>query len=719
MSETSLFKDDILSHKLSRKRPTAAYVDQMSSYLKRRYPDCSDEFIEKFIKNTVTEKIKRPRVKMLVHPEYGVTRESVEDLLTGLDPFNKDIITPSGAIYMPPSVKESLISQMIDSKVAERNIYKKEMLDAAAVGDSVREIVSKNLQASAKIFNNSIPGAMGTPYSFLFDLPGYNAITSIGQQSVKVGYGHIERMLAGNMYLPSIESIINFVHTLTRHTPTEQVRTVLSKYNLHKPTVDEVADDLLDCLSLYRNIDGCREPVVKCLSVLTEEERAFLTYAYCYWNLIKYNKDFVRKYLTEFFSRNGRIDKAWEASEIFDVEEDMLNMAMSLNFDVINNDPKLWNAVKEYPDAVVKLLSICRHMDKCLHDIGDLITVFFKLNYNIPGIWKYPNIVRKCVAVSDTDSAIFQTKDIVEWYTPDNLFCQDAYDINAFSVFLLSQSLEHIFGRLATAIGAEGKKRGLIKMKNEFYYPIFIRTTKGKHYLGQILIQEGKILPKPKKDIKGVQFRGSNLPSIVGDRFEQYFDWVCETLTTGDGLISINDLLSRVVEFELEMHKSLTSGEKKYLPTAQVRVKTEYPEPMKTNYFYYMLWDEVFAPTFGEFVIPNKGYSIPVVSSNVFTSAAFHAELAKVDPKLSSRLKEFTAKYPQKKINSIILPPTLAEVPEVLRSIMDTRKIIFTCTRSFSLLLNQLRLSFNDVKTKYLIADFVSDSGMNVKNTKK
>jgi hypothetical protein len=726
MSESSLFKNDIHSYTPHREKPTSAYVRKMTDYLQRKYPDASNDTIIAFVRNQVIKNIKRPKVKLLTHPVYGTTVEREGDLLTILEDYKTDIITPSGAIYMPPSEKKSVIASMIESKIVERNLYKGEMLEALSMGDSVRAIVAKNLQASAKIFNNSIPGAMGTIYSFLFDLPGYNAITSVGQQGAKLAYAHAERMLCANMYLSTVDAVINFIHTLSSKTPSDKVDAVIKMYNLHIPTCEEVTNDLLECLKFYQNTESCFDPIFECVKTLTVQERCYLTYAYCYWNFLKYNNTFMRKFFSKFFDRNVFIDKTWDPKDIFKVEGDLLNMAMSINFELIHhvdidgkNSSNLGSAIDIVPEGVLNLLAICRHMQNCLTNMTSLFTTFFKVDYTFPDVWSHPKIVRKCVAVSDTDSVIFQTSDIVRWYTPEKHFCQKAYDINAFSVYMISQTLEHVFARLATAFGAEGNDRKLIKMKNEYYFPIFIRTTKGKHYLGQIRIQEGKILPKPERDIKGVVFRGSDLPADVGKRFEKYFDWICDTLTTGDEKISVNDLLSSVVEFELHMFKSLSEGKKEYLPTAQVRVESEYPNPIRTNYFAYMLWEEVFQDTFGEFVIPNKGYTIPLISNKVLTNPEWQDKLSKVDPTLPQKLNTFIAKYPYRKINSIILPPSLLEVPEIFRPIMDIRKLIFTCTRSFALCLNQFGLSFNDTKTKYLISDFISDSGMNAKDTKK
>jgi hypothetical protein len=389
-------------------------------------------------------------------------------------------------------------------------------------------------------------------------------------------------------------------------------------------------------------------------------------------------------------------------------------MAMSLNFDMIDRQPKLNQAIISNPDGVRRLLAVCQHMEQCLHDWADLFHVFFRIDVDIPQLWQSPNMVRRCTLVSDTDSVIFTTDRIVQWYAPQDRFCQDARDINAFSVFMVSQTLEHLFAWMSTGMGMEGNGRLKAKMKNEFYYPIFIRTALRKHYAGIIAIQEGKILPKPKLDIKGVNFRGSEVSAASTKRFSKFVTWTLTELSK-TGHIYASELLSHVATHEADIYRSLMKGEKTYLTSTPVKLKEDYDDPETTNYFYYMLWAEVFAPVFGAFELPNKGYIINVVGDGKILAAEPWLEsLEKIDPKLRQRFEAFMARYPKKRITRFIIPPSLAEIPEVFRTVLDARRIVFSNNGPFYLLMKSFGLGLTDTSKMLLVSDFMAVEGIDI-----
>lgn len=704
---SNIFRRAIETYVLSRPKIMAAYLENMTDHLRQQHPDVPVEKINAFVQGVVRTRLKRPKVFVHTHPRYGVTEQKEVDLLQYATGLQTEIITPAGVIYMPPSRKKSILAQMLEASVAARNKFKHMQLQAAAVGDSVKEIIYKLLQASTKIFNNSIPGGMGARFSFLYDLPGYNAITSGSRQSVKTGYAHTERMVASNLYLTSVDDVINYVVLHTRVCPHDQVKHVMQKYGIAYPSIDEVANFFFECLKFYTDIEAIRNRIVSYISTLTDVERAYVFYAYGYRNLLITNEKIMRAYFEEFFRRDVPADPAANPEDIFKVEDDLLAMATSLNFDTINREPKMDVAVKENPDGVRKLLAICSHMQACLDKWKDLWETFFIVDVSFSRLWEHPDIVRRCVLVSDTDSVIFSTDIVTNWYSPKERFCQDAYDINAFTVFLLSQSLEHVLARMSAGFGMEGKDKARIRMKNEFYYPVFIRSPAAKHYAGAIYIQEGKILPKPKMDIKGVIYRGSDLPAETSDAFVEFVKWVLDEIMK-HSTISVADILGRIAAHERTIYKSLMSGQRTFLPTASVRNADEYANAAISEHFYYLFWEAVFAPSFGEFVIPNKGYTVPILNDGkALKDPAWRDELKAFDPALLERFEAFEAKHPHKKLTHITIPPSLTEVPEIFRKILDVRKIVHMNDRPFFLFTRSLGCGLDDKDGRYIASDFI------------
>ena len=134
---------------------------------------------------------------------------------------------------------------------------------------------------------------------------------------------------------------------------------------------------------------------------------------------------------------------------------------------------------------------------------------------------------------------------------------------------------------------------------------------------------------------------------------------------------------------------------------------------MISNYFYWMLWDEVFSEKFGPFVIPNKGYIIKVAQKGTMSkSPEWLSELKKFDENTYNKYIRFIEQYPKKKITQFILPGGLSEIPTIFRSLINYRDIIFKNCSPFYMFLQSFGISFNDTKTQYLVSDFYGSSDL-------
>ena len=712
---SNIFKNPTLeSYSTSRISFTSSYIQNMVKFLKLQNPDISETVILDTVKKISNSRLNRPKITKITFPKYGVSKIIDTDLLTHVNGIGKNIISPSGTIYMPSSKKKSILSDVLEESGERRNKFKKVQLDAAASGDKIKEQTAKLLQASAKIFNNSIPGAMGTVYSFLYDLFGYNAITSAGRQCVKTGYAHTERMLGGILYVTDADSVINMCMNIINNTQQKNTNATLNKYKLYIPTSEDLLVFFNSSLRHFCKVDKHKKTLLVYFNQLSKSQRSVIFYGYCFRNLLDKNTDLMKRYFKKFFDRNIEVNYALDPNAIFKIEEDLLNMALSLNFDLINREADLVKAIHDNKRGVLKLLAICLHMQKCLTDCTDLFATFFKLDIDIPIVWDHNKMVRNCTGISDTDSVIFTTEHIVKWYTGDvTKFDQRSQDINAFSVFIVSQSLEHIFARMSSGIGMDIKNLEQIKMKNEFYYPVLMKTFMRKHYAGIIHVQEGKVLPVPKLDIKGLGLRGSDIPKLTADKFNVFIKWIFDTLIT-KGTLSKEEILVNIAEHEQFIYKSLMSGQKKFLPLKGIKLPAEYKsDPMTTVYFYYVLWQEVFAPRYGELELPTKAYSIPIIGTkgSVFKNPEWRQKFKDIDPETEKRFTKFIAKYPNKNITSIIIPSTVPKIPEILKDIMDARSIIYKNGRPFFLILRSFNIAIGDKKHKYIASDYVDVPG--------
>ena len=664
----------------------------MVAFLQTQDPQASEEDLRNFVMKTIEEKRKPIHADVVTHPEYGRTELKTYDLVDYIDNAAKSIVSPSGAVYEKPDVQESVLRVILEKKTRTRSLYKKRMLSSIAAGDKKNADYYNGVQASAKIFNNAMFGTTGNKYNILYDKAVFNSITSITRYCAMGGYGYIEKFLKGNMYLRSLNEVINCCTCLIRVRPPDS-DAVADRYGLYKPSTYDVALYFYNSLRYYMDANAAWDDLYAYIATLPQTYQTFIFYASNMDNLMQYNDTFFRSFLHRFFSRDIPVDTSVDPTDVFKIEDDLRTLCLTVNAGYLENTD-ITKAVETHPEGAKKIYVLAKHMEACLHEISPIISTFLCVKMDIPNVMGHPNMVRRVVTVSDTDSAIFSTQHYVEWYTGKVCFNQDAYDINTFMTFMISQSIEHVFARISSGMGMIGDDIYRIKMKNEFLYPIMLRTPIKKHYAGIVTIQEGKILPKPKDDIKGAQLRGTNVSRTTTDNVTRFIKDIINTVIE-KGELYASECLHHVASYEQYVYTSLCNGDLTFFPTISVNPKSEYKDGENNQtYFHYMMWQEVFAPVYENFVLPNKGYGIPVLGNgHALYNKEWHDMLDAESPGMGQRLHDFLTRNTHKRVSQIILPPVIHSIPKVFLHIMDARKIIYSNGSPFYLVLNALGLS--------------------------
>ena len=363
------------------------------------------------------------------------------------------------------------------------------------------------------------------------------------------------------------------------------------------------------------------------------------------------------------------------------------------------------------PDAVRRIYTYCKHMESCLVEMSPLLTPLFQVDVDTQKSMYHPRMIRRVVRISDTDSVIFTTQSIVEWYCGKVCFDQASYEISMFTVWLISQSLEHTFARLSTGFGMIGDDIYKISMKNEFFNPVMLTTHASKHYAGIQAIKEGKRLPKLKDDIKGVNFRGSALCAETNRKAKEFLLWVLETVLDKVEL-KASETLGRVAQHEKDIYDSLMSGIPTYLKRASIKHEGDYKDAMKSNYAYYHFWNEVWSHRYGPFNIPNKGYEIPLrLKGNILRDPTWLEQLRAHDSMCHDRLVAYLQNPENRKPTRIILPPTVDRIPEIMHPLIDFRSVILTNGGPFYLALQALGLGNVSTKSGNIVSDFYALDG--------
>lgn len=680
----------------------SAYAGNTIAYLRRRYPDVSIEEIKLFVQREIQTMLHRPKMQTVMYPSYGNAKVESVDLLSYTEIMQQNIITPAGVLYVKPAVKESFLKKKINKNLKFRKTQKKRMLDAAAIGDLVTEQVANYLQSQIKIETNSIPGAYGSPFNCLFDIPGYNAVTATARHSIMAGYSHVEKLIAGNFYFPDLDHVINYCIQLCRVCP-PMIMDVVTRHKLYIPTINDVCDHFAASMRYYLHVTNhVYDKLYSAIAALSVAERTFVYYAYCLKTLFTKNEVFFRAYFKEFFRTDVPTSDAAPGS-IYKLNGDLMAMVTGLNSSIIQNKP-VSDAINECPEGVQKLIGIGKYMEGKLSEFSDIWETFLRVDVDVSDAMSHPNMIRKAVIISDTDSVLFSTQSWIEWYTGKISFDRDAYEINAFVVFLVVMTLEQVFARLSTNFGAVGEDVYKISMKNEFMYPLMLRTPLPKQYAGRVAIQEGFVLPKTKNDIKGLSFRSSTMCKETIKAGDDFREWIFDEITK-NGSIKASECIQRALAHEKYIINSIEAGDKTFLITKPIRNASEYKDSATSNHYYWELWDKVFKPNFGEFVIPSKGFVLPVLDGGkILKDPVYLERVYAFDKKLHDRLLDFMENNPRR-ITSIYIPMTLKKIPLILRPIIDVRGVVYSNSTPFIVTLRSLGLGYCDSDNKTLLSD--------------
>ncbi len=700
----------------------ASYVERMTTYLKIQHPEASEEIILDFIKGVIRDRFQAPEIKAIVHKSEG----NSELVKTRLDHYIRDIVadnnlSPSGTSYHPVSRKESFLRMSIDDKVKARNKFKKLYQSFEAQGMKRETQYYYQNQANAKIFNNAIAGGMKIKQFILGCKAGFNAITSSGRMSVKQGYSFIERAVNGNIYLPTIRDAITYTLNHASHIP-NGFEKLIEDNVIYCPSTSEVMQFLLSSVSNYTTKinDRTCAPLEKLILGLTPVQRSYVFYVGCFNNLCRYNETMLRNWIDSCFipaDVDYELYKDIQVEEIKSFPDDVISCILSTNYKLLGmnpNKPGKWNNLKDAvinnPEGLKLFIYACKNFTTNFEKMLHVLRPVLRIETTFSRLTTQHRMARYTVPLSDTDSNIFSTQELIRWKSGKIDFSQTSYEMNAIVTYILSQSLEHVFARLSAGFGAEGKDVFRISMKNEFLYPILIATALGKHYLAIATMQEGALLHTPRKDIKGVGFRSSAYPKIITKGFEDFVVKLFSIIEKGEPIRAAS-ILHHVASIEKTIYESIQNRDSDYLQTVSVRRKEDYSDPSSSSYFYYEFWQEVFAPDYGDMVIPNKCYKIPFKGgAKLFKDPIFLEKLQKEQPSVYARLMVFKEKNPKRNMEFVLIPPQKGQIQPFFLEIMNIRSHISQVMAGYYHLLDALGIGTTDIRVDGLVSDFYDPS---------
>lgn len=725
-----------------RPRLLETWKEQVACYISLKYNVPKEKAIE------VAKKIGAKRYKPLC-AIVEETKTDCQPIIKGVDLaswFDKqadNIITPSGSVYCQHTKKTGTIIDMLLEFLARRKREKKLMLKCKAAGDTTGQLIHYYAQTLTKIFINALPGNFGSPYSIFYDKCNYNAITSCGRSLIAYAYTEIEAVLGGNFMWLTIddlrmhiisqlhagidedkvksvmthhglawktkEDLMEFytkelkiynVYTDYMHKYDDSVRHSRMKSNLEYNHLDRTAKSV-DIVSYAKNNKHEAGDLAKIMELVWKLNDVQVQYFYYFENfrhIVMDNTDIFKKRFKDMFDYDLiQQDDNVDPEELFNIDGAlviMCNVAFNKYVDPGDSEIQVYDLPKKRPDLAKRFVCIAKHVASKLEELNDILEVFVYTKLCRQNIENQQLLYRQSSVVSDTDSVIFTVKDWVEWYTGSIYSIdEDAYNVAMLMVYWITKAVAHAMYKFSEAHGARGKYRHTIAMKNEFLYPVMIQADVKKHYAGVITVQEGVILPKPDIDIKGGQFRGSKVPKIAL-KFAEEFSGDLAMDIYRKGQVDPHEVVDRIRQFEKRIYDDLQNGLTDWYTALSVKTKDKYANPMGSAWYYYYVWQKVFAPKYGDIVPPLKTPGVPLEKP----TESYWSWLREQDMDIYKRWTHLLSindengtlhKWP----SYMAINPIGGKVPPELIPLISVKKIIKDAVMPCHLLLRQIPIN--------------------------
>ncbi len=622
---------------------------------------------------------------------------------------DKLLMAPTFTQILPPDQKESLLSSYIKVNLSKRNAEKKLQLKASNHGDKFRETLHKNNQNNKKILNNAISGNHRSIHSILYDRPVHPILTSCCRIANGSANSNNDRLLTGSRHYYNPDVVLANIASIIELSDWDLVKRAVDKHNLHQPTVEETMAVIRRSTDLYWNTSNGLRYIIQFVEQLDGYERAAVCYMGDLYHLAQFNDSVVRDILDSLVNiPTERVENHFEW--LNHVDEDTQAQIKVRFPDIVGKEHFWHDDVKAHPDYPL-IGSMAKQIYYTLDHYADVINAFL-MSKNVPFlISDFPSAVRRAGVGSDTDSAIFTVQDWAIWYNGNDDVTYDNILLSEAMAFIVSETTTHNLATQTVNMGVTDEKEVFrLSMKNEYLFPVFMLTSRAKHYAALQKVQEGIIFDKAKLEKKGVELHASNSPEGIRKDLDKMIVDVLTKQERGEK-ISLHSMLVHVAEWEHRIFNSITAGETTYLKSARVKEEDGYTkEAEKSRYMNFMLWSEVFADTYGASLPPPySALAFSIIPDTKNKTKKWLDEWP--NQERAERLRSFMARVKKDYLGEILLPEENVMsygIPSEILDVIDVRKIVAKAVSPFYLFLESFEFYLQDKDQCKLIMDFIS-----------
>lgn len=645
--------------------------------------------IDYFKKNK--EKYKSKRAKALIKNKYGDRELKILPLSSVFRLVQEKNYHFSPSMVGYTNSEEEECVNAIGTRLFIDNRSKYKALRQKAKADGNADLYGKynELQNAFKIFNNAQSGAMSSEGTPINNKSGHTTLTSTCRCLTSTANLINEQFIAGNRFYNTPENTLQSLMARLQVTDYKAVETVMDKYQLHYPTVDEVMDRIIYSSARYWDSAKFMAVIKTFISKLSNIERASILYTLDLITLFRYNRKTITQFFDEFTEVVSPAENKTEKEYLAPDNGDKYVLCVSK---LPRNPSKVEvNALNEYHMGVE-------------NKYKDLLKVFFKSPIPPSGLFDVISAVRDCVLTSDTDSSIYTVDEMVEEYTESK---DKGVKLNALLTYFIRMISVDQHQQLSANLNVSKRNLKLLNMKNEYYFGAYVTTKMSKHYYASQQMVEGVMNETPEMEIKGVHLKSSKIaPSIK--QFAQKL--MVMTINAIETKTKINpaSTLKEVADLERMIVNDIQNGNWEWLSKQSIKGAEFYKNPDSSVSFYHEMWETVFSEKYGN--APELPYTGVKLSVDLGSKTKIKEFISKIeDPVIASKLDSFLTEKAKTDMNNLYIPMErlqyLGDIPIEIKEAIDYRTVIKQNLKCVYEVLNTTGLYFMNKSITRLVSD--------------
>lgn len=693
------------------------YVDAVGTAIHARHPQFDLDYCKKYVKDGLkvggNNELKDPKIAFISQRKRGMRRMEQSTVLSFLGEIREQtaILAPSLIAYQQPEVVKSLLSEFLFGNIRQRKIYKDQMFKYIREGNNVLSAFYNIMQGSTKENNNSLSGAALSKFNAIYCKSSHLSLTSGCRSATSYANASNERFIAGNRHYHEPYVVIQELSNAMLYAPHKEIAMVLDKYGIKYPTDEDVFTCLNKSTRKYWYSEKEDEYIRAYIRTMTKEAKAAFVYVGDAYHLELFNPGFMEKIIKNFTDLDQTFDTFLEDDYLDDLDGDKIATISLLRSNLLVGK-SLKDLKEKYPDDYNQINTTAGHFEKSIENYADFIDALWRPRYLQSSIGKFRSIMREAVLTSDTDSTIFTTMYWTNKVTGDYDFTKLSYNVAYVMVYFASQIVSNSLLLLCANMGVKSDKIDMLKMKNEFFFPVYGLTNISKHYFALMSAQEGVVMKHPELEMKGVHLISSKASAKFMSDFKDYIQGLLEMIMAGKQP-SYDDIMTKPIEEELKIRANIRTGDIDYYTREQIKNPENYKNGEdNSNYFQYLFWRDVFAAKYGDVDTPPlAAMKIPVDLNKPRKLKEWIEGMD--DVALSGRMKEFLTQKDKGSFTSILVPQAIvlgARVPEELMGIIDENRAVSQIMSPYYLALQSMGYYVgNDKYTRLLTDNYIDE----------